>query len=310
MLQEWQQKRWLVYHLKTFSIVSTGATSYTFGPGGQINTNVVAAWALQSLAPLTGLGGSGYVVNDTITLTATPPAGTPTAALVVTVATVSAGAVTLVTITSGGTYPGPLPNSWIQTSTSGVGLNAVLGFPVWGLSTSTVTNPSGSQRPPKIESAFLRQIQIPVPNQVDFYLDILQSHEDYDKIALKQLQSFPGAVFLDSDWPLGNVFCYPVPQASIYSINLTVMQQLQTKFATLATALNLPWEYYSAIYTNLAMILRNTFNIPTFPGDNLAARAQNSLNVLRGPNTQIARLRMPTQLTRQGLYNIFSDQNY
>lgn len=40
MLQEWQRQRWTVWCLKDFPIVSTGALSYTVGPGGQIDTGV------------------------------------------------------------------------------------------------------------------------------------------------------------------------------------------------------------------------------------------------------------------------------
>src|SRR5208337_994298 len=39
MLQQWERKRWLVYHLVDFSIVSTGQVSYSIGPGGNIDTN-------------------------------------------------------------------------------------------------------------------------------------------------------------------------------------------------------------------------------------------------------------------------------
>lgn len=309
MLQEWQVKRWLVYHLVTYSLISNGQTSYTFGPGGEINTNSVPTWQVESLAPITA--GLGYAVNDTVTLTGVPASGTPTAALVVTVSSIGAGGtVTGLTVTSGGTYPGPLPNSWTQASTSGVGFNLVVGFPQWGLNSARLATSGGSQAPRKIESAFLRQIQSPSPNQVDFYLDILQAHEDYDRIRLKSLQSFPGCVFLDSAHPLGNVFCYPVPQASIYSINLTVMEQLQTQFATLDTPINLPFEYYSAILYNLALRCRQPFQIPTYPGDMLPGLAKNALATVRGPNTQIARLGMPKELVRPGIYNIFSDSSY
>lgn len=38
MLQQWERKRRLVYHLETFSVTSTGAVSYTVGPLGDINT--------------------------------------------------------------------------------------------------------------------------------------------------------------------------------------------------------------------------------------------------------------------------------
>lgn len=38
MLGEWASKRWLLYHLKDWSVVSTGAETYTMGPGGDIDT--------------------------------------------------------------------------------------------------------------------------------------------------------------------------------------------------------------------------------------------------------------------------------
>lgn len=207
MLQEWERKRWLVYVLQTWSVVSTGAQSYTIGPGGDIDT----------------------------------------------------------------------------------GANSV--------------------RPARIESAFLRQLVLSEPNQVDYPLEILQSREDYNRIALKSLMSFPGTIFLQTDWPLGTLFCYPVPQANIYAIYVSVMSQLQSRFATLATRVVLPYEYYAAILYNLALRMRARFQIGSFPGDNLKEMAAASLKTLRGANTQIARLELPN-LNRSFLYNIFSDRFY
>ena len=210
MLQEWERQRWKVFHLVTLLHTSTGANSYTIGPGGNIDTGV------------------------------------------------------------------------------------------------------GSVRPDKIEAAFLRQLTQSQPNQIDYPLEILQSMEDYSRIALKQLVSFPGAIFLDTGWPLGTVFTYPVPQANIYALGLVVKEQLPSSFVAggLTTVLNLPYEYYSAILYNLALRLRNYFRIPTYAGDSLKALAKSSTNVLRGANTQIARLNMPTELVRGGIYNIFSDRTY
>lgn len=209
MLQQWERKRWLVYHLVDYSKVSTGALTYSIGPGGDIDTGV----------------------------------GT-------------------------------------------------------------------SVRPAKIESAFLRQLTLSQPNQIDYPLRILQSREDYNKIALKSLVSFPGAIFLDSGWPLGTIYTYPVPQANIYAIHVSVMEQLPVKFPTLATKFALPYEYYNAMLLNLALRLKSKYQIPTFPGDPLPALAKDALNVLRGANTQIAELSIPAELTRSGLYNIYSDQVY
>lgn len=38
MIAQWNIKRWMIYHLLDLKIVSTGAISYTIGPGGDIDT--------------------------------------------------------------------------------------------------------------------------------------------------------------------------------------------------------------------------------------------------------------------------------
>lgn len=207
MLQEWERKRWLVYHLVTYNVTSTGSLFYTMGPGGDIDTG------------------------------------------------------------------------------------------------------AGSVRPAKIESAFLRQLTQSQPNQIDYPLEILQSMEDYNRIALKQLKSFPSAIFMDAAWPLAKVYAWPVPQANIYGVFVTVLEQLPSRFPTGATKFALPYEYYSAMLYNLALRLRSLYGIPSFPGDPLPGLAKNALNVLRGANTAIARLQTP-DLGRPLLYNIFSDRMY
>lgn len=210
MLQQWERKRWLVYHLVTLTKTSTGAASYTVGPGGDFDTGAVGA----------------------------------------------------------------------------------------------------SVRPAKLEWAQLIQ---PVQNQanpVHYNLRILQAAEDYAKIALPSMVSFPSCCFLDTGWPLATLKLYPVAQANIYDISIGILEQLPPKFGTLATRLNLPYEYYAAILYNLALAMRNRWQIPTYPGDPLLGLAKNSLNTIRGANTQIAQLSMPKQLTRPGIYNVYSDQNY
>jgi len=202
MLAQWQRKRWLIWHLVDLSIVSTGAQSYTIGPGGDI--------------PFL-------------------------------------------------------------------------------------------QRPDRLESAFFRQIinETP-PNQIDYYLRILESREDYNRIALKQLQSFAMYIFYDSDYPLGRIYPWPVPQANIYEIHVSV-KALLSSFASLTTPIVLPPEYEAAITYNLQVRIRAAYRLPADPSIN--ALAKDSLNVLRKANTQIPVLALPEGLTRpSGYYNVYSDQ--
>lgn len=168
---------------------------------------------------------------------------------------------------------------------------------------------ANSSRPDKIEAAFLRQLTQSQPNQIDYPLELLQSKEDYDKIALKSLVSFPTTIFYDPTFPLGTVYVWPVAQASIYGICITVKTQLPTQFANTSTTFVLPYEYFNALVYNLAIRLRARYQIPTFPGDSLPGLAKNSRNVLRGANTAIARLSLG-ELARPGLYNIFNDRFY
>lgn len=210
MLQQWQTKRWLVYHLRNLVKVSTGAESYSVGPAGDFSTGT-------SLA---------------------------------------------------------------------------------------------SARPEKIEGAYLRQLTQGSPNNVDNPLNLLQSFEDYNRIRIKSLVSFPQAVFYDPAYPLGRVYFWPVPQATIYSMTILIREQLPLAFATQGTVFSLPFEYYNAILYNLALRLRSYFRIPTIPGDPLPGLAQDALSALRPSNSAIAALSLPAEVSRGGLYNIFSDTNY
>ena len=205
MLQEWERKRWLVYCLNTFNIISTGAQTYTLGPGGAIDTG------------------------------------------------------------------------------------------------------AGTVRPDKIESAFVRQLQLATPNQPDWPLKIWQAKEDYNRVALKNLTSFPADIFYDPQWPLGVLYPWPLPQANVYGLYVTIKAQLPTRFASLATTFTLPYEYYNGIVFNLAMRCRVKYSIPTFPGDFLPGLAKDSLNTIRGANTAIAALVTP-DLSTGRQYNIFSDR--
>lgn len=219
MLQQWQFKSFLVYHIVNYTIVSTGAQFYTIGPGGDIDT-------------------------------------------------------------------GP-----------------------------------GSVRPDKLRSAFLRQLISNEPtfivgqtNEIDYPLEILQSRRDYDAIALKTLMSFPNKIWYDPQWPLGVLFPWPVPQASIYAVCVSVMEQLPTSFAPAPNGspavFSLPFQYYAAIVYNLALRLRSRYGIITPPGDELRGMARDALALIRDSNIQVPQLQMPADMNRPGVYNIFSDQFY
>jgi hypothetical protein len=202
MLAGWRRQRWLVYNLRNYSVVSTGAQTYSVGPGGAINTG-------------------------------------------------------------------------------------------------------GTQRPDRIEYAFFRQL-IPSgpPGQTDYPLEVLTSWEDYNRIGLKNLGTFPTTAFYSNDYPLGTLYPWPIPQANIYELFITVKEQLAGNL-TFTDDLLLPEEYFNAIHWNLVVILRTAYDLPPKPVD--VAMAKDSLNIIRGSNAQIARLQLPGELLRPGIYNPYSD---
>lgn len=160
-------------------------------------------------------------------------------------------------------------------------------------------------RPDRLESAFFRQTTTAPANQIDYPLTILESREDYNKIALKRLTSFGYYIFYDSGYPYGTVYPWPL-LTNQYELHITTKAVLST-LSTLATTVVLPPEYESAIQWNLALLLRPMFQMP--PDETVTQMAASSLNTIRGANAQIARLTMPNAVRGGGIYNIYSDTN-
>lgn len=228
MIGVWNRRRWLIYHLIDTAVVSTGAMSYTVGPGGSFNIPRPPRLEAAFFRQIVNAGQS-----------------------------------------SGSNPFSPAFNPQFGPS---------------GSSTNSGTN------------------------VVDYPLEILQSREDYNQIALKSLISWPTYIFYDASFPMGNVFPWPVPQASIYSLHITTMETIRT-FNSFSQTINLPPEYFETLWTNLTIRLG-----AIYPGasvtDDTRALAKASLATIESANTQIPRLRMPGGFSRPALYNIFSDQTY
>lgn len=162
-------------------------------------------------------------------------------------------------------------------------------------------------RPDRLEAAYVRLLNNAAPNQVDYPLSILESMEDYSRIAMKQLASLPQYVFYDSGYATGTLYPWPLP-SNQYQLHILTKSVLTT-FAALATTVNLPPEYEEALWTNLAIRMFPIYQIPADPV--VVGLATASLNTIRGANTQIPRLVMPTALRARGggWYNILSDQS-
>lgn len=158
-------------------------------------------------------------------------------------------------------------------------------------------------RPSKIESAYFRQLNL-TPLPVDYPFTILRAKEDYDRISIKKLNSFPQYLFYDSGYPLGNIFPWPVPNDQ-YEIHLTVMQQIQ-KFENLSDLIVFPPEYKAALMWNLTLELYPFFGLPV--SQVVQGKAEASMRIIKEANAQIPLLQMPITLrSNKGTYNIYGD---
>jgi hypothetical protein len=197
ILAQWQRRRWLVWHLADTAIVSSGAVSYTVGPGGYFNI----------------------------------------------------------------ARPDKIEGAYARLLTSGT--NNGMAQPV----TPGVLN-------------------------VDYPLYVIDSREEYAEIGLKALQTFPGAVFYDSAYPIGNLFVWPIPNNQ-FEIHILTKESLQS-FSALTDAFAMPPEYQEAIVWSLAARMRPAYGLP--PDPTISSAMQASINVLRMANVQIPTLEMPAQV--------------
>lgn len=173
---------------------------------------------------------------------------------------------------------------------------------------SYTVGPSGdfdiAIRPTSIEAAFVSQ-NLGTPQQIDTPLEIIQSREDYNSIVMKQLVSFPYCLYYDNAFPMGVAYPWPAPNATTYSVTLTVKMVLAA-FGDLSDDIALPAEYQEALTYNLAVRVRVFNQLSVDAG--LVALAKMALNTIRNANAQVPRLRVPYGLGCGIGYNIYSDQ--
>lgn len=188
------------------------------------------------------------------------------------------------------------------------------GFTADGRSTGGYTvGPTGeyamTPRPNRIESAFVRQLSNSGNLLVDTPLRVISAREEYDRISLKALVSFPMAVFLDTTLPQALLKPYPWPNAGQYAVYITTKNTMPV--VTLATDMSaFPDGYVPAMKFNLARRLRQSYGKGMKPDSELIRLANDALDVVMQANIQLPEMQMPVALlTRNGSgYNIISDQ--
>lgn len=132
------------------------------------------------------------------------------------------------------------------------------------------------------------------------------SYEDYARITVKPLASFPENFFYDNKFPLGNLFIWPIPD-STYTIHIIVESDLGWP-TTLDSIFTLPEEYAEAVHYNLAMRICSAYQVE--PQASTSGLAKVSLNTIKVINTQIPELQMPPGIRRGKAFSLFNPDGY
>lgn len=189
-----------------------------------------------------------------------------------------------------------------------------IGFTSDGRVTPYSVGPGGdysiARRPDRIEFAFLRQLTQNQGLPVDTPLKVWEAREQYDLNVLKKnFVSYPAGIFLDTSWPLGQMFVFPWPNAIQYQIFIA-MKNVFPVFTAATLMSQIPDFYVEGFKRNLARIVRQAYGKGTKPDPELNNMAKESLNTIKNANLQVPELRMPLGMPGTGgTYNIFSDDN-
>lgn len=147
-------------------------------------------------------------------------------------------------------------------------------------------------RPDKLEAAYVRLLPVSNGQPIDTWLNIINSHEDYATITLKNLQTWPSNVFYDTQFPIGNLLFWPVPPTGQFEMHVLVKNQI-VPFTSIQENISadIPPEYFEALSWNLAARLRPSYQLP--PDIQVTNLAKIALNVLRQANVQVSVLKTP-----------------
>lgn len=158
-------------------------------------------------------------------------------------------------------------------------------------------------------------------NLVDYPLTLLESKEDWNRIALKYMPSWPSFAYYDPanvmlppvnnpngpPNPCGFLHINPVPAPDQFEIFICVKDVLTT-LENLSTVLATPPEYEEAFEYNLALRFFAKYQLPASP--EVAGLARASLATIRSANNQIQMLSLPSALNGRGRrYNVYSDRS-
>lgn len=182
-------------------------------------------------------------------------------------------------------------------------------LPSTGAQTYTVGNGQNvniNPRPDRLEYAYLR-LNPTAQTPVDIPLGIIQSKEDYSRISVKNVGTLAWRIFYDPQWPIGVLYPWPIPQASIYTLYLGFKVVLP-RFTSIQQPINFPPEYAAALNWCLARRLRTSYQMP--PDPEISALARDALNVIRLGSQAVGTLRLPGALRRRSKAYSYQSDDY
>ena len=184
---------------------------------------------------------------------------------------------------------------------------------ITGVGNNAISNTIGTggyynvPRPDKIQAGYFIQ-NTASGTPVSFPLASIFSFEDYYRIAVKQLNTFPTHFFYDgqNNAGLGNVYIWPIPDPS-YTIHLLVKSQLGWP-NNLNSVFTMPDEYAEAVHYNLAIRICSAYQVDPKPSTGGLAKV--ALNTIKVANTQIPELQMPPSLRKGKAFSLFNPDGY
>jgi hypothetical protein len=111
-----------------------------------------------------------------------------------------------------------------------------------------------AMRPSEIKAAWFTQNNVNGNDRVSFNLERIWSYENYARLALKELNTWPQYFFYDGDYPYGNVYIWPIP-SSIYTINLVTQLPIGFNSSVADGTYDGGSGYVDGVYPNIPLTL-------------------------------------------------------
>lgn len=127
---------------------------------------------------------------------------------------------------------------------------------------------------------------------IDYPLAPLASYEEYSRIGIKQLKTFPRYFFYNPTFPLGTLYVYPVPRLRYFQIHIVYPEFLNGNIL-LNTQLSLPPEYWKAVVYTLALELGILYGVTSPQTELIAQIAKNAQEIVRNSNLRLDESLLP-----------------